>query len=413
MYSIRNGHKKISDISLRIQIKENAKQFYCQLKEVQIYMLEPFEKPFYITQPLLPDIDEFIEMIKIIWASNQLSNNGSMVKQLERELSNFLNTDYLSVFSNGTVALQLACKVLRLSGEVITTPFTFAATVHSLAWNNIKPVFCEIEEDTFNMNPDLIESLITQQTTAILPVHVFGNPCNVEKIQQIANKYGLRVLYDAAHAFGVKINDKPISSFGDVSMFSFHATKIYHTIEGGALTFKDSNLKERADSLRNFGIGDLGYAMEPGTNGKLNEVQAAVGILLLQTVENEIAKRKEITNLYRQMLQNIPGITTNKDIDGVTHNYPYLIIKVDKEEYGLSRDELYEKLKEYNIITRKYFYPLCSNFQCYRDFPSSSLQQLPIANKLSARVLSLPLYGRMLNSDVEKICNIIKAIHEG
>lgn len=376
-------------------------------------MLEPFAKPFYITQPLLPDIDKFNEMIKIIWASKQLSNNGNMVKQLERELSDFLNAGYLSVFSNGTVALQLACKVLRLSGEVITTPFTFAATVHSLVWNNIKPVFCDIEEDTFNMNPDLIKSLITQHTTAILPVHVFGNPCNVGKIQQIADKYGLRVLYDAAHAFGVKMNGKPISSFGDISMFSFHATKIYHTIEGGALTFKDQNAKERADSLRNFGIRDSDYVMEPGTNGKLNEVQAAVGILLLKEVENEIERRKGITNLYRQMLKNVPGITTNKDIDGVTHNYSYFVIRVDKEEYGLSRDELYEKLKEYNIISRKYFYPLCSNFQCYRDFPSSSKQQLPIANKIADVVLSLPLHGRMLNSDVEKICDIIKAIHEG
>ncbi len=193
---------------------------------------ERFTKPFYITQPLLPDINQMNEMIKEIWESNQLSNNGNMVKQLERDLSNFLNTDYLSVFANGTTALQLACKVLRLSGEVITTPFTFAATVHSLPWNNIKPIFCDIEEDTFNINPDLIESLITQDTTAIMPVHVFGTPCNVEKIQRIADKHGLKVLYDAAHAFGVEIDGKPISSFGDISMFSFHATKIYHTIEG-------------------------------------------------------------------------------------------------------------------------------------------------------------------------------------
>ncbi len=376
-------------------------------------MLEPFRKPFYITQPLLPDIEEFNEMLKLIWESKQLSNNGNMVKQLEKDLSGFLNADYLSVFSNGTVALQLACKVLRLSGEVITTPFTFAATTHSLIWNNIKPVFCDIEEDTFNMNTDLIEALITERTTAILPVHVFGYPCNVEKIQKIADKYGLKVLYDAAHAFGVKIDGKPISAFGDISMFSFHATKIYHTIEGGALTFKDPNFKERADSLRNFGIRNIDSVMEPGTNGKLNEIQAAVGILLLKEVNKEIEKRKEITNLYRDMLKNIPGIVTRKDLDGVFHNYAYFVITVEEEEYGLSRDKLFDKLAEYNVIARKYFYPLCSNFQCYRDYPSSLKQQLPIANQIADKVLTLPLHGRMQDSDVEKICAIIKAIREG
>jgi dTDP-4-amino-4,6-dideoxygalactose transaminase len=392
----------------------------CKLNEYRlsakggtINMIEPFAKPVYITQPLLPDIDKLNEMIKVIWSSKQLSNNGSMVKQLERELSGFLNTDYLSVFSNGTVALQLACKTLRLSGEVITTPFTFAATIHSLQWNNIKPVFCDIEKDTFNINPDLIESLITQNTTAIMPVHVFGHPCNVEKIQKIADKHGLKVLYDAAHAFGVNVNGKPISSFGDISMFSFHATKIYHTIEGGALTFKDPNLKERADSLRNFGMRDSDNFMEPGTNGKLNEVQAAVGILLLKEIEHEIERRKRITNLYRLLLENVPGITTTKDIDGVTHNYPYFVIRVDKEEYGLSRDELYDKLKEYNIISRKYFYPLCSNFQCYRDLPSASNHLLPIANRIADEVISLPLHGRMPSTDVERICDIIKSIYMG
>lgn len=376
-------------------------------------MLEPFAKPFYITQPLLPDMDEFNEMLKVIWASKQLSNNGNMVKQLEKELAGYLNTDYLSVFSNGTVALQLACKVLRLSGEVITTPFTFAATSHALFWNNLKPVFCDIEKDSYNINPDLIESLITQDTTAIMPVHVFGNPCNVEKIKKIADKYGLKVIYDAAHAFGVKIKGEPISHFGDLSMFSFHATKIYHTIEGGALTFKDPYYKERADSLRNFGIRNPDSVTEPGTNGKLNEIQAAVGILLLKQVEEEIARRKEITDLYRQILSDIPGVITSQDMEGITHNYAYFVIRINKEEFGRTRDELYEKLAEYNVIARKYFYPLCSNFQCYKDYPSSDKLNLPVANKISETVLSLPLHGRMSESDVEKICSIIKEIHEG
>jgi dTDP-4-amino-4,6-dideoxygalactose transaminase len=243
-----------------------------------------------------------------------------------------------------------------------------------------------------------------------MPVHVFGTPCNVEKIQQIADRHGLKVLYDAAHAFGVEINGKPVSSFGDISMFSFHATKIYHTIEGGALTFKDAHFKERANSLRNFGIRDLDNITEPGTNGKLNEVQAAVGILLLKLVEDEIERRKEITGLYRRLLENTSGITTSKDIDGIKYNYPYFVIKVDKKEYGLSRDELYEELMKYNIFARKYFYPLCSNFQCYRDLPSATVSRLPVANKIAEIVLALPLHGRMLNSDVENICSIIKNI---
>lgn len=376
----------------------------------EITMLEPFKEPVFITKPLLPEIEELSAMLEAIWASNQLSNNGTMVKQLERELAGYLGSEQLSVFSNGTVALQIACRALRLSGEVITTPFTFAATVHSLMWSNIKPVFCDIEEDTFNINPDCIEALITQDTTAILPVHVFGRPCNVEKIQKIADKYGLKVLYDAAHTFGVKIDGKPVSAFGDVSMFSFHATKVYHTIEGGALTFNTPYLKERADLLRNFGILDTGTVMEPGTNGKLNEVQAAVGILLLKKVEAEIEGRKKVTELYRKYLDNIPGITVSSDIEGVTHNYPYFVIKIDRNEYGLSCDEVFSKLKEYNVISRRYFYPLCSNFQCYRDIPSAAASRLPIANKVADSVLSLPLHGRLPAVHVEKICDIIKGI---
>ncbi|MEL7565454.1 MAG: DegT/DnrJ/EryC1/StrS family aminotransferase [Dehalobacterium sp.] len=371
---------------------------------------EPFPSPIYISQPMLPDLEELQKMIKLIWESNQLTNNGNMVKQLEKALAVFLNVPYLSLISNGTIALQLACKALRLSGEVITTPFTFAATVHALAWNKIKPVFCDIEEDTFNINPNLIESLITRETTAILPVHVFGRPCKVRDIQNIAEKNGLKILYDAAHAFGVKIDGYDIASFGDISMFSLHATKIYHTIEGGALAFNNPYLKERIDSLKNFGILTEGNVQEPGTNGKLNELQAAVGILLLNLVEAEIARRKEITNLYRQMLIDIPGIQTNQDMKNVTHNYPYFVIRVEKKEFGLSRDELYEKLKEYNIITRKYFYPLCSNFSCYSNLFSAAKDRLPVANKIAETVLALPIYGKLSNDTVEKICTIIKSL---
>lgn len=373
-------------------------------------ILEPFPHPVYVSQPLLPDIDALQKMIQLIWESNQLTNNGNMVRQLEKELAVFLNAPYLSLISNGTIALHLACKALRLSGEVITTPFTFAATPHALAWNGIKPVFCDIEEDTFNMNPDLIEPLITQETTAILPVHVFGKPCKVKDIRDIAERNDLKILYDAAHAFGVKIGGEAIASFGDISMFSLHATKIYHTVEGGALAFNRPYLKERIDSLKNFGIEDEGNVREPGTNGKLNELQAAVGILLLDKVEAEIARRKEITGLYRQLLKDIPGIQTSQDMENVTHNYPYFVIRVEKKEFGRSRDELYEKLKAYNVITRKYFYPLCSNFSCYSNLSSAAKDRLPVANKVAETVLALPIYGKLPNSTVEKICAIIKGL---
>jgi len=369
-----------------------------------------FKDPLYVTQPLLPDLGETYKMLETIWKSKQLTNNGQMVKQLEKELADYLGVKYLSVLCNGTVALQIACKALNLTGEVITTPFTFSATTHSLAWNNLKPVFCDIEEDTFNINTDLIESLITPETSAILPVHVFGIPCNVERIQQIADKHGLKVLYDAAHAFGVKLQGKPIGTFGDISMFSFHATKVYHTVEGGGLACNQGYLKERIDSLRNFGQKDDTFP-EPGTNAKLNEVQAGIGLLVLKRVEEEISKRKKLTNIYRQLLVDIPGITFSKDIAGVTHNYSYFAIRVNPDEYGLDRDQLFLKLQEYNIICRKYFYPLCSNFKCYSSLPSASKSNLPVANRVANSVLILPLHGRLQDVDVIKICEIIRKIH--
>lgn len=371
-------------------------------------MSDPLTKPIKITQPLLPDLDDINYMIKEIWESKQLSNNGKMVMQLERDLSSFLNVENLSVYSNGTIALQIACKLLRLSGEVITTPFTFPATVNALVWNNATPVFCDIEEKTYNINPDIIESLITDKTTAIMPVHVFGNPCDVDKIQLIADKYGLKVLYDAAHAFGVKYKDQPLASFGDISMLSFHATKVYNTIEGGALVFNNPLLKARADEMRNFGILENGDIIEPGINGKLNEVQAAVGLLLLKKIDEEISKRKSNTLRYYEMLADIPGISINKPIDGVVYNYPYFVIAVDKKEYGLSRDELYEKLKVKNVLTRKYFYPLCSNLQSFKNLLSSDKSKLPVANIVADSVLSLPLYGDLSSEDISYICGIIR-----
>ncbi len=371
-------------------------------------MSEPFINPIYVTQPLLPDLVDVNRMIKEIWDSKQLSNNGKMVKQLEIELSRFLNVDYLSVFSNGTTALQIACKLLNLTGEVITTPFTFPATINALAWNQATPVFCDIEEQTFNINPDIIESLITDKTTAIMPVHVFGNPCDVDKIQRIADQHDLKVVYDAAHAFGVRYQGKSIASFGDISMFSFHATKVYNTIEGGALIFNHPLLKERADEMRNFGIRSNGDIMEPGINGKLNEVQAAEGLLLMDKIEGEIERRKNITALYTELLSDVPGIRINQPVDGLIYNYPYFIITIDANKYGLSRNELYEELKSNKVFTRKYFHPLCSNLQCYSGLPSSDKSKLPIANKVSDSVLALPLYGQLLNEDIASICTLIR-----
>lgn len=359
-------------------------------------------------QPLLPDLTDMNDMIKEIWESKQLSNNGEKVIRLEGALSDFLEVRYLSLFSNGTAALQIACKLLKLSGEVITTPFTFPATVHALSWNQLTPVFCDIEERTFNLNPDSLESLITEKTTAIMPVHVFGNPCDVDRIQTIADRYGLKVLYDAAHAFGVKYNGKSIASFGDITMFSFHATKVYNTIEGGALAFNHPSLKARADMMKNFGILPDGNVIEPGTNAKLNEVQAAVGLLLLEKIDDEIRRRKEVTIAYTDMLADVPGIRIIKPLDGVVYNYPYFVVTIDKRAFGLSRDALWEHLKTKGIFARRYFYPLCSNLQCYRHFPSSDKSKLPVGNQVAESVLALPLYGDLSIHEVAYICTGIR-----
>lgn len=375
--------------------------------------IEPFPHPIYVTQPLLPDLQDYCRLLEQVWESRFLTNNGPLAKRLEKELAQYLGVPHLSLFSNGTIALQLACRVLRLKGEVITTPFTFAATSHALYWNGLKPVFCDVEDESLTMDPDKVEELITPDTSALLPVHVYGNPCRVERLQKIADRHGLKIIYDAAHAFGVEIDGRPIGSFGDISMFSLHATKIYHTIEGGALTYRNSGLKERADELRNFGIVTEDLINEPGLNGKLNEIQAGIGILLLDLADMEIARRKEITMLYRDLLQNIPGIRVSKDLDGVKHNYPYFVIRVDRSEYGMSRDDLQKGLRGYNVFSRRYFYPLCSQFRCYRDLPSSRTGNLAVAEKAAEEVLALPLHGRMTNDEVEKICSIIGQIRLG
>ena len=370
--------------------------------------LKPFKEPIYVTRPLLPDMAIFSEKLEEIWDSKRLTNNGPQHRLLETELIKYLKVPGISLFNNGTIALIVACQSLRLSGEVITTPFTFPATPHVLTWNNIKPIFCDIDPLTMNIDADKIESLITPKTTAILAVHVFGTPCDVTKIQEIADRYGLKVIYDAAHAFGEEINGEGIGSFGDITMFSFHATKLFHTAEGGALTFKDPALKQRIDFLKNFGIKNEEEVMMPGINGKMNELQAALGLVVLDYIEEERKKRKQLSDIYLKYLDSIDGISTfPANIPGLKSSLQHFVIRIDEKKFGASRNYVYENLKQYNVHTRKYFYPLCSDYPCYKHLPSSGKKNLPVANKVAEEVLSLPFFGDLLISDAEKICSIL------
>jgi len=372
--------------------------------------IKPFDEPVYVTRPSLPSKKDVYKKIDDIWASGWLTNMGPQHKRFEEALRQHLEARNISLFCNGTTALQLACQALRLSGEVITTPFTFAATPHVLYWNNLKPVFCDIKRDTFNMDPEKLESLISPYTTAIMPVHVFGYPCDINAIQEIAERYGIRVIYDAAHCFGVKVGGRPIGDYGDVSMFSFHATKIFHTFEGGALTYRDNRLKERLDLSKNFGFKGEESIVVPGINGKMNEFQSAIGLLMLDIVDDEIEKRRILTEVYRERLGEIPGIWFRDDMQGVTHNYYNFVITVEQKRFGIDRDTLYDRLKEFNIFSRKYFYPLCSQLQCYRQLLSASPANLPVAEDVTKKVLSLPLYGELSGGDIHRICDMIDFI---
>ncbi|MBW4475838.1 MAG: DegT/DnrJ/EryC1/StrS family aminotransferase [Tolypothrix brevis GSE-NOS-MK-07-07A] len=368
---------------------------------------QPFKKPIYVTRPLLPDLDKFNQKLQEIWNSQWLTNNGKQHLELEHKLQQILKIPYLSLFNNGTIALIVGCQSLRLSGEVITTPFTFPGTPHVLTWNNIKPIFCDIDPVTMNIDANKIESMITPQTTAILGVHVYGTPCNVIKIQEIADKYGLKVIYDAAHAFGVEINGVGIGNFGDLSMMSFHATKLFHTAEGGALLFRDHNLKARVELLKNFGIKNEEEVVMPGINGKMNEIQAALGIVLLDYIEQERYQRQQLVETYRRYLKYVTGISLMPEISGVISSYQYFVIRIEQELFGCDRDYVHKQLKEYNVFTRKYFYPLCSDYPHYKYLPSSSSTNLLVANQVAKQVLSLPLYGSLNVDDVERICEMI------
>lgn len=369
------------------------------------------DKPIYVTQPALPPLEEFIEYLKQIWKNKILTNNGPFHQQFEKELATYLGVKYISIFSNGTLALITALQALRITGEVITTPFSFVATTHSLWWNNIKPVFADIEPFYFNLDPEKVEAAITPQTTAIMPVHVYGNPCNLEAFQRIADTYGLKLIYDAAHAFGVKVKGESVLNFGDLSVMSFHATKVFNTIEGGAIICHDEKTKQRIDYLKNFGFADETTVIAPGINAKMNELQSAYGLLQLKYVDDWISNRKKIKSIYRYHLKVIKGIRCIEDIAGVDHAYSYFPILVDVEEYGLTRDELYEELKKYNIFGRRYFYPLISQFPTYRGLSSAKTDNLPVATKISEKVICLPIYPTLSIEDVERIINII--IHAG
>jgi len=360
-------------------------------------------KKITVTQPFLPPLIEFIPYLEDIWKRKWLTNNGFYHKELEKALCEYLKVPYISLFTNGTLPLIVALQALEITGEVITTPYSFVATTHALWWNGIKPVFVDIEEKTGNLNPDRIEAAITPKTTAIMPVHVYGNPCNIEAIKQIADKHGLKVIYDAAHAFGVEKDGASILNAGDISTLSFHATKTYNTAEGGALVCHDETMKEKIDYLKNFGFAGETDVVMPGINGKMDEIRAALGLLNLKYVGSSIEKRQKIASLYRKELKSISGITVMDDIHGVKSNYTYFPVFVNKNEYGISRDELYEKLKTYNIYGRRYFFPMISTFSPYRNLDSAKSENLPVATKLADSVICLPIYEGLSEEDVKKI----------
>lgn len=365
------------------------------------------EKQITVTSPLLPDLDEFNELLKEIWSSRWITNNGSFHKQLEMELAKYLKVPYISLFTNGTLPLITALQAMRITGEVITTPYSFVATTHSLWWNGIKPVFVDIDQNTCNINPEKIEAAITPKTTAIMPVHCYGQPCDTEAIQNIADKYGLKVIYDAAHAFGVEVNGESLLNAGDMSTLSFHATKVYNTVEGGALVTHDEKTKKRIDYLKNFGFADEVTVVAPGINSKMDEIRAAYGLLNLRQVDAAIAVRKKVAEVYKAALKGVTGISFQEETPGVRHNYSYFPIFVDEEAYGMSRDALYFKMKEHNVLGRRYFYPLISEFSTYRGLESAGAQNLPVATRIANSVICLPMHHALSSDDINRVIDII------
>ena len=364
-------------------------------------------KTITVTSPLLPDRAEFEQMLKEVWDSKWITNNGQFHKRLEQALCEYLKVPYISLFTNGTLPLLTALQALRITGEVITTPYSFVATTHSIWWNGCKPVFVDIEESTCGMDPDRIEAAITPHTTAIMPVHCYGKPCDMERIQAIADKYGLKVIYDAAHAFGVEVNGKSVLEQGDMATLSFHATKVYNTLEGGALVIHDEQTKKRIDFLKNFGFAGETEVVAPGINSKMDEVRAAYGLLNLKHVDEAIEKRHQVAVKYRAALRNVKGVRFFDDMPGVRHNYSYFPIFIKAEEYGMTRDELYFKMREQGVFGRRYFYPLISTFSTYRGLPSAAPDNLPVATKVANEVICLPMHHVLSNEDVQRILELI------
>ncbi|MBU5488902.1 DegT/DnrJ/EryC1/StrS family aminotransferase [Clostridium sp. MSJ-8] len=368
------------------------------------------EKNIFVTQAFLPPLEEYIDMIKPIWDSHIMTNMGRLYSEFENKIRDFLEVSYASLALNGYMSLEMLIQAMNLKGEIITTPFTFAATTHAIVRNGAKPVFCDISEEDCNIDVNKIEELITDRTSAILAVHVFGNPCNVDEIQKIADKYGLKVVYDAAHAFGVKVNGKGIGNFGDGSIFSFHATKPFNSIEGGTAVFKEKSLYDKLYKLKNFGIVDEETVDAVGANAKLNEFQAAMGLCNLKYYEQIREGRKKISELYREKLKNVPGIKIQKEKNDILYNYAYFPIMVNEKEYGYTRNELYDRLREEGIYTRKYFYPLITDYDCYKDEYDSS--DTPVALHISKRILALPIYDSLTEEDVYRICDIILGVNK-
>ena len=363
--------------------------------------------PIYVTQPSLPPLEEFMPYLEEIWANKVLTNGGPFHQQLEKALCDYLGVKHLALFSNGTLGLVTALQALRITGEVITTPYSFVATAHSLLWNGIKPVFVDVDSNTLNLDPAKIEAAITPQTTAIMPVHCYGHPCDTAAIQKIADNYNLRVIYDAAHAFGVKDEGGSVLRHGDLSVLSFHATKVFNTFEGGAIICPDAKTKLRIDQLKNFGFVDETTVVAPGINGKMSEINAAFGMLQLNHIDAALARRKEIDATYRYLLKDVQGISCLQDAGEAVANYSYFPILVEAD-YPLSRDDLYQKLKDNGIFARRYFYPLITDFPMYRGLPSAHRENLPVATAAAKKVMCLPIYPSLSDSDVVRVVSIFK-----
>lgn len=364
-------------------------------------------KKITVTSPLLPNLDEFQELLKEIWDSKWITNNGRFHQQLEKALCEYLGVEFLSLFTNGTLPLITALQAMHITGEVVTTPYSFVATTHALWWNGIKPVFVDIDPSNCGLDPDKIEAAITPRTTAIMPVHCYGKPCDTERIQTIADKYGLKVIYDAAHAFGVKVDGESVLKQGDMSTLSFHATKVYNTAEGGALIVKDAETKKRVDYLKNFGFAGETEVVAPGINSKMDEIRAAYGLLNLKQVDDAIEKRHQIAVRYREALRDVRGIRFFDDMPSVKHNYSYFPIFVNAEEYGMTRDELYFKMQEQGVYGRRYFYPLISTFSTYCGLESARPENLPNATRIANEVICLPMHHGLNDKDLSRILDLI------